>query len=45
MIAHLDCRHRGDRVSVPKDDQTTITDDGLAGPLVLSLGILSELVR
>jgi len=39
-MAHLDCRRRGDRMSVStENDQATITDDGLFGRLVLSLGI------
>jgi hypothetical protein len=31
-MAHLELRRRGNRVSVPsEDDQATITDDGLVG--------------
>jgi len=45
-MAHLECRRRGDRVSVSnEDDQATITDDGLVGWLVLSLGIDGPCVR
>jgi hypothetical protein len=39
-MAHLECRRLGDLVSVSsEDDQATITDDGLVGWQVLSLGI------
>jgi hypothetical protein len=32
IMAHLECRRRGDRVSVlSEEDQATITDDSLVG--------------